>query len=150
MLVLAVLLGADTGFLLSALKSSATSITPILPVLFLFSISSGAAVALIAMAIRRRSNPHSTEAQFVRIWKSPWYRVKLSCWWRFFLVWRWAMTVSECAGGGIRWRFLDVVVLAWCRRAGADCANVAQTIGQSRFQHCLPCWRRVGPVWSAC
>ncbi len=41
-------------------------------VLFLFSgISSGAAVALIAMAIRQRSNPHSTEAQFVHRMEIP-------------------------------------------------------------------------------
>ncbi len=40
--------------------------------LFLFSgISSGAAVALIAMAIRQRSNPHSTEAQFVHRMEIP-------------------------------------------------------------------------------
>ena len=50
MLVLAVLLGAYTGFLLSALKSYPFLNNPILPVLFLFSgISSGAAVALIAI-----------------------------------------------------------------------------------------------------
>ncbi|EGG5441618.1 polysulfide reductase NrfD [Salmonella enterica] len=48
MLVLAVLLGAYTGFLLSALKSYPFLNNPILPALFLFSgISSGAAVALI-------------------------------------------------------------------------------------------------------
>lgn len=42
MLVLAVLLGAYTGFLLSALKSYPFLNNPILPVLFLFSgISSG-------------------------------------------------------------------------------------------------------------
>ena len=41
-------------------------------VLFLFSgISSGAAVALIAMAIRQRSNPHSTEAHFVHRMEIP-------------------------------------------------------------------------------
>ena len=68
MLVLAVLLGAYTGFLLSALKSYPFLNNPILPVLFLFSgISSGAAVALIAMAIRQRSNPHSTEAHFLLV-----------------------------------------------------------------------------------
>ena len=66
-LVLAVLLGAYTAFLLSALKSY-----PFLPVLFLFSgISSGAAVALIAMALRHRSNPHSTEAHFVHRMEVP-------------------------------------------------------------------------------
>ncbi len=45
---------------------------PILPALFLFSgISSGAAVALIAMALRHRSNPHSTEARFVHRIETP-------------------------------------------------------------------------------
>lgn len=40
--------------------------------LFLFSgISSGAAVALIAMAMRQRSNPHSTEAHFVHRMEIP-------------------------------------------------------------------------------
>ncbi|EGZ4401249.1 cytochrome c nitrite reductase subunit NrfD, partial [Salmonella enterica subsp. enterica serovar Meleagridis] len=72
MLVLAVLLGAYTGFLLSALKSYPFLNNPILPVLFLFSgISSGAAVALIAMALRHRSNPHSTEARFVHRMETP-------------------------------------------------------------------------------
>ncbi|EHS5638850.1 polysulfide reductase NrfD, partial [Escherichia coli] len=64
--------GAYTGFLLSALKSYPFLNNPILPVLFLFSgISSGAAVALIAMAIRQRSNPHSTEAHFVHRMEIP-------------------------------------------------------------------------------
>ncbi|WP_261913930.1 cytochrome c nitrite reductase subunit NrfD [Salmonella enterica] len=72
MLVLAVLLGAYTGFLLSALKSYPFLNNPILPALFLFSgISSGAAVALIAMALRHRSNPHSTEARFVHRMETP-------------------------------------------------------------------------------
>ncbi|EAU1011234.1 cytochrome c nitrite reductase subunit NrfD, partial [Salmonella enterica] len=72
MLVLAVLLGAYTGFLLSALKSYPFLNNPILPVLFLFSgISSGAAVALIAMALRHRSNLHSTEARFVHRMETP-------------------------------------------------------------------------------
>lgn len=72
MLVLAVLLGAYTGFLLSALKSYPFLNNPILPALFLFSgISSGAAVALIAMALRHRSNPHSTEAHFVHRMEVP-------------------------------------------------------------------------------
>lgn len=72
MLVLAVLLGAYTGFLLSALKSYPFLNNPILPVLFLFSgISSGAAVALIAMAIRQRKNPYSTEAHFIHRMEIP-------------------------------------------------------------------------------
>nr|CAC9189885.1 Formate-dependent nitrite reductase, membrane component [Citrobacter werkmanii] len=58
--------------LLSALKSYPFLNNPILPVLFLFSgISSGAAVALIAMALRHRSNPHSTEAHFVHRMEVP-------------------------------------------------------------------------------
>lgn len=49
MLVLAVLLGAYTGFLLSALKASPMLNSPVLPVLFLFSgLSSGIAVAMLA------------------------------------------------------------------------------------------------------
>ncbi|MBJ9259157.1 cytochrome c nitrite reductase subunit NrfD [Citrobacter amalonaticus] len=72
MLVLAVLLGAYTGFLLSVLKSYPFLNNPILPVLFLFSgISSGAAVALIAMALRQRGNPHSTEAHFIHRVETP-------------------------------------------------------------------------------
>ncbi len=99
MLVLAVLLGAYTGFLLSALKSYPFLNNPILPVLFLFSgISSGAAVALIAMAIRQRSNPHSTEAHFVHRMEIPvvWGEIFLLV--AFLSVWRWAMTV-KC----VRW-----------------------------------------------
>lgn len=72
MLVLAVLLGAYTGFLLSVLKSYPFLNNPILPVLFLFSgISSGAAVALIAMALRQRGNPHSAEAHFIHRVETP-------------------------------------------------------------------------------
>ncbi|AMG65064.1 cytochrome c nitrite reductase subunit NrfD [Providencia stuartii] len=66
MLVLAVLLGAYTGFLLSALKSYPFLNNPILPALFLFSgISSGLAVALIALALRYRQNVHNPEAHFL-------------------------------------------------------------------------------------
>lgn len=72
MLILAVLLGAYTGFLLSALKSYPLLNNPILPALFLFSgISSGAAVALIAMALRERGSPHSAEAAFVHRLETP-------------------------------------------------------------------------------
>ena len=72
MLVLAVLLGAYTGFLLSVLKSYPFLNNPILPVLCLFSgISSGAAVALIAMALRQRGNPHSAEAHFIHRVETP-------------------------------------------------------------------------------
>lgn len=72
MLLLAVMLGAYTGFLLSALKTYPLLNNPILPALFLFSgVSSGAAVALIAMACRYRSNPHSQEAHFVHRVETP-------------------------------------------------------------------------------
>lgn len=149
MLVLAVLLGAYTGFLLSALKSYPFLNNPILPVLFLFSgISSGAAVALIAMAIRQRKNPYSTEAHFIHRMEIP------VVWGEIFLLVAFFVGLAlgddgkvralvAALGGGIGWRFLDVVVLAWCRRAGADCANVAQTVGQSQFRHSC----RAGGVW---
>lgn len=56
MLLLAVLLGAYTGFLLSALKSCPMLNSPVLPVLFLFSgLSSGIAVAMLA-ALRATDN----------------------------------------------------------------------------------------------
>ncbi|MGI8454031.1 cytochrome c nitrite reductase subunit NrfD [Pectobacterium carotovorum] len=72
MLLLAVMLGAYTGFLLSALKTYPLLNNPILPALFLFSgVSSGAAVALIAMACRYRCNPHSEEAHFVHCVETP-------------------------------------------------------------------------------
>lgn len=99
MLVLAVLLGAYTGFLLSALKSYPFLNNPILPVLFLFSgISSGAAVALIAMAICQRKIRIPRKRTLYTVWRSLWYGEKFSCWWRFLSVWRWAMTV-KC----VRW-----------------------------------------------
>ncbi|MEH2921407.1 cytochrome c nitrite reductase subunit NrfD [Samsonia erythrinae] len=72
MLLLAVMLGAYTGFLLSALKTYPLLNNPILPALFLFSgVSSGAAVALIAMSCRYRRNPHSAEAHFVHRIETP-------------------------------------------------------------------------------
>lgn len=103
MLVLAVLLGAYTGFLLSALKSYPFLNNPILPALFLFSgISSGAAVALIAMALRHRSNPHSTRRALYIAWKPQWYGWRSSCWRPFLSGWRWAMT-AKCARWRRRW-----------------------------------------------
>ncbi|AXH64526.1 cytochrome c nitrite reductase subunit NrfD [Providencia huaxiensis] len=66
MLILAVLLGAYTGFLLSALKSYPFLNNPLLPALFLFSgISSGIAVSLMAIALRYRKNIHNTETAFL-------------------------------------------------------------------------------------
>lgn len=101
MLVLAVLLGAYTGFLLSALKSYPFLNNPILPALFLFSgISSGAAVALIVMALRHRSNPHSTEARFVHRMETP-------------VVWLEIFLLAAALGGGFWswWFWLGVVGL---------------------------------------
>ncbi|EAA5448990.1 cytochrome c nitrite reductase subunit NrfD [Salmonella enterica subsp. enterica] len=106
MLVLAVLLGAYTGFLLSALKSYPFLNNPILPALFLFSgISSGAAVALIAMALRHRSNPHSTEARFVHRIETP------VVWLEIFLLA--AFFIGLALGGGFWswWFWLGVVGL---------------------------------------
>lgn len=94
---------AYTGFLLSALKSYPFLNNPILPALFLFSgISSGAAVALIAMALRHRSNPHSTEARFVHRMETPvvWLEIFLLA--AFLSGWRWAMT-AKCARWRRRW-----------------------------------------------
>ncbi len=66
MLILAVLLGAYTGFLLSALKSYPFLNNPLLPALFLFSgISSGIAVSLMAIALRYRKNIHNDETAFL-------------------------------------------------------------------------------------
>lgn len=68
LLALAVLLGAYTGFLLSALKSYPLLNHPLLPALFLVSgLSSGAAAALIAMALR----PRGIEAQFIHRVETP-------------------------------------------------------------------------------
>ena len=72
LLALAVLLGAYTGFLLSALKSYPLLNHPLLPALFLVSgLSSGAAAALIAMALRARAHPQSAEAHFVHRLETP-------------------------------------------------------------------------------
>lgn len=66
MLVLGVLLGAYTGFLLSALKSYPFLNNPILPALFLFSgISSGLAVCLMTIVLRYRKNIHNQETTFL-------------------------------------------------------------------------------------
>lgn len=72
MLVLAVLLGAYTGFLLSALKSYPMLNNPLLPALFLFSgVSSGIAVALLAAALGPKGNIHSREVHFLHRLETP-------------------------------------------------------------------------------
>ena len=140
------LLGAYTGFLLSALKSYPFLNNPILPVLFLFSgISSGAAVALIAMAICQRKNPHSTEAHFVHRMEIP------VVWGEIFLLVAFFVGLALGDDGKVRalvaalgGGFWTWVVLAWCRRAGADCAKCCSNRGQSQFRHSC-C---AGGVWS--
>ncbi|WP_431223334.1 cytochrome c nitrite reductase subunit NrfD [Serratia sp. L9] len=72
MLVLAVLLGAYTGFLLSALKSYPMLNNPLLPALFLFSgVSSGIAVALLVAAFGPKSDIHSREVHFLHRLETP-------------------------------------------------------------------------------
>lgn len=72
MLVLAVLLGAYTGFLLSALKSYPMLNNPLLPALFLFSgVSSGIAVALLVAAFGPKGDIHSKEVHFLHRLETP-------------------------------------------------------------------------------
>ncbi len=115
MLVLAVLLGAYTGFLLSALKSYPFLNNPILPALFLFSgISSGAAVALIAMALRIVATRTAPRRALYIALKPQWYGWRSSCWRPFLSGWRWAMT-AKCA----RWR------RRWAADSGAGGSGLA-------------------------
>ncbi|KEY60261.1 cytochrome c nitrite reductase subunit NrfD [Serratia sp. DD3] len=72
MLVLAVLLGAYTGFLLSALKSYPMLNNPLLPALFLFSgISSGIAVVMLVVTLRPKGDIHSREMHFLHRLETP-------------------------------------------------------------------------------
>lgn len=72
MMVLAVLLGAYTGFLLSALKSYPMLNNPLLPALFLFSgVSSGIAVALLAFVFGPKGDLHSKEMHFLHRVETP-------------------------------------------------------------------------------
>lgn len=72
MLVLAVLLGAYTGFLLSALKSYPMLNNPLLPALFLFSgISSGIAVVMLVVTLRPKADIHSHEIHFLHRLETP-------------------------------------------------------------------------------
>ncbi len=67
----------------------------------------------------------------------------------FFVVWPWAMTV-KCVRWWQHWAaVLDVVVLAWCRRAGADCANVAKP-WVNRSSGIPAVLAACGAIWSAC
>ncbi|MBW7982137.1 cytochrome c nitrite reductase subunit NrfD [Enterobacillus tribolii] len=72
LMVLAVLLGAYTGFLLSALKSYPFLNNPVLPALFLFSgVSSGISVAILTAVKMFRVSPDSQEIHFVHRLEKP-------------------------------------------------------------------------------
>lgn len=72
LMVLAVLLGAYTGFLLSALKSYPFLNNPVLPALFLFSgVSSGISVAILTAVKTFRVSPDSQEIHFVHRLEKP-------------------------------------------------------------------------------
>ncbi|RLM20827.1 cytochrome c nitrite reductase subunit NrfD [Brenneria alni] len=72
LLVLAVLLGCYTGFLLSALKSFPLLNNPVLPVLFLASgTTSGIAVAMLANAISRNSAGNTATMHFIHKIENP-------------------------------------------------------------------------------
>lgn len=72
MLILAVLLGAYTGFLLSALQSYPMLNNPVLPALFLFSgISSAIAVVLLVFVFKPKSDFHSQEMHFLHRVETP-------------------------------------------------------------------------------
>ncbi|KFX05931.1 nitrite reductase [Pectobacterium betavasculorum] len=72
LLVLAILLGCYTGFLLSALKSFPLLNNPILPVLFLVSgTTSGIAVMLLASAWGRQASGNSRSLHFIHRVETP-------------------------------------------------------------------------------
>ncbi|AIA69806.1 cytochrome c nitrite reductase subunit NrfD [Pectobacterium atrosepticum] len=72
LLVLAILLGCYTGFLLSALKSFPLLNNPILPVLFLVSgTTSGIAVILLASAWGRHTSGNSLSLHFIHRVETP-------------------------------------------------------------------------------
>ncbi|ENY71582.1 protein NrfD [Aeromonas diversa CDC 2478-85] len=72
LLLLAVLLGAYTGFLLSALKSYPMLNNPVLPVLFLVSgLSSGVASCILVSTTLFKTRAHSDEVQFLHRFETP-------------------------------------------------------------------------------
>ncbi len=72
MLLLAVLLGAYTGFLLSALKTYPLLNNPVLPVLFLISgVSSGIASTILLAVTLFKENHHSQGVSFVHRFERP-------------------------------------------------------------------------------
>ncbi|MBY5922954.1 cytochrome c nitrite reductase subunit NrfD [Ferrimonas balearica] len=72
LMLLAVALGAYTGFLLSALKGFPLLNNPVLPVLFLVSgISSGAAATILFSLLCFRESAHSQDIHFVHTLEKP-------------------------------------------------------------------------------
>ncbi|MCH5051120.1 cytochrome c nitrite reductase subunit NrfD [Pectobacterium aquaticum] len=86
LLVLAVLLGCYTGFLLSALKSFPLLNNPVLPVLFLVSgTTSGIAVMLLASAWGRNTSEHSRSLHFIHCVETPVVYAELFLLFAFFV-----------------------------------------------------------------
>ncbi|RJL51301.1 cytochrome c nitrite reductase subunit NrfD [Pectobacterium carotovorum] len=86
LLILAILLGCYTGFLLSALKSFPLLNNPVLPVLFLVSgTTSGIAVMLLASAWGRNTSGHSRSLHFIHRVETPVVYVELFLLFAFFI-----------------------------------------------------------------
>ncbi|MFJ5453389.1 cytochrome c nitrite reductase subunit NrfD [Pectobacterium jejuense] len=86
LLVLAILLGCYTGFLLSALKSFPLLNNPVLPVLFLVSgTTSGIAVMLLASAWGRNTSEHSHSLHFIHRVETPVMYAELFLLFAFFI-----------------------------------------------------------------
>ncbi|MCG5048960.1 cytochrome c nitrite reductase subunit NrfD [Pectobacterium brasiliense] len=86
LLVLAILLGCYTGFLLSALKSFPLLNNPVLPVLFLVSgTTSGIAVMLLASAWGRNISGHSRSLHFIHRVETPVVYAELFLLFAFFI-----------------------------------------------------------------
>ncbi|MBN3216463.1 cytochrome c nitrite reductase subunit NrfD [Pectobacterium polaris] len=86
LLVLAILLGCYTGFLLSALKSFPLLNNPVLPVLFLVSgTTSGIAVILLASAWGRNTSGNSRSLHFIHRVETPVVYAELFLLFAFFI-----------------------------------------------------------------
>ncbi|MEQ9877197.1 cytochrome c nitrite reductase subunit NrfD [Pectobacterium aroidearum] len=86
LLVLAILLGCYTGFLLSALKSFPLLNNPVLPVLFLASgTTSGIAVMLLASAWGSTTSSHSRSLHFIHRVETPVVYAELFLLFAFFI-----------------------------------------------------------------
>ncbi|MCU1793155.1 cytochrome c nitrite reductase subunit NrfD [Pectobacterium polaris] len=86
LLVLAILLGCYTGFLLSALKSFPLLNNPVLPVLFLVSgTTSGIAVMLLVSSWGRNTSGHSRSLHFIHRVETPVVYAELFLLFAFFI-----------------------------------------------------------------